>query len=182
MLVGNGSQAFQCRVNLLGGQASGFGLAANSRNAFGINTRPLARFVGGLNAKAAIPDGYNQSWILPALKPGGMSVRLYGSSTVVFDIAPVANMVANPSGLGTLTANLAAGRNLSATILGTGTLSTAMYAPANIAATVRIGAQPTAFDIAQAVWQQSLAAFNTSGSAGKQAKDALTRNQFMGLK
>jgi hypothetical protein len=48
--------------------------------------------------------------------------------------------------------------------------------------TVSIGAQPSAFDIAQAVWEEALTGHTTEGTSGAKMKALLTLAQFLGLK
>lgn len=160
-----------------------FGLSsiAASADSRGMWSNPLARFTA-LNQKSAIPDGYNRSYIAPALKDGAMAAAIFASATVTAESSATGNMESTIAGAATLTANCAGAFPMSATIAGTASLTAGVYSPANLACTISIGASPSAFDIAQAVWQQNLAAFNDAGSAGKETKDKLTLAQFLGLK
>lgn len=164
--------------------------------------------------KVSYPSGYFAQSFHMALKDGGLSAVNMGTSTLTADTSLagfLADITANLVGAGTVSsASLAQGINLLATIYGAGTItSPTMLAKAWMEAIIQIGAQPTAFDIAQAVWGSvasqnntsgtmgqklngagsagdpwttDLSAYNTAGTAGKKLKDSLTTGKFLGLK
>jgi hypothetical protein len=142
-------------------------------------------FVGGVNKKTSVPDGYRGGVaLLMALSDGGMSARLFGSSAFdSLNLNAIGNLTSALTGSGTITAaNLAGGINMSTALTGSGTLSNAdMRGKASLAISITIGAQPTAFDIAQAVWQQDITVFSNATSGGSQLKKKLTLAQFLGL-
>lgn len=148
-------------------------------------TLTIQVFTGALNKKTSVPDGYRGGVaMLMALSDGGMAARLNGSGAFgTLNLNATGNLTSDLAGSGTVTAaNLAGGINMSTALTGGGTLSNLdMKAKAGLACSITIGAQPTAVDIAQAVWQQDITVFTDATSGGSQLKKKLTLAQFLGL-
>lgn len=171
---------------------------------------------GANNARESVswPAGYFTSAFYMPLKDLGLAAKLIGDGEMTVDSTLesfISWMDANLAGSGTVTnAYIAIGMNLLCLIEGAGTVTEAS-ADLKIwmEALISIGASPSAFDIAQAVWGSvasqnntsgtmgqklngagsagdpwttDLSAYNTQGTAGKVLKDKLTKNQFLGLK
>lgn len=150
---------------------------------FGLHTAPLARFTGSINKKSAIPDGYTHDFVYFPMTAGAIRALITADSSVDAPISAPGNMEMSTTGTGTVSsANLAKGRNLESSINGVGALTAPLYPPARMSCTVSIGAQPSAFDIAQAVWEESLTGHATEGTSGAKMKALLTLAQFLGLK
>lgn len=153
----------------------GFGLFARENNL-------LAAL--GFNRAASVPHGYRGGVALSlAITDGGLSAYLQGSSSISADLNALGNLTSTLAGTSSISsANLAGGINMSASLAGTGTVSNApLTAFGNLTCVIAIGATPSAFDIAQAVWGQSLDGFTATGTASKTLKDKLTKSDFIGL-
>lgn len=83
-------------------------------------------------------------------------------------------MQASVSGEGTLTSNAEVGKTLQATVVGTGNLSGDVRSIVSMAATIDAGARPSAFDVAQEVWQSQKASYNAPGTMGNALNSAGT--------
>lgn len=81
-------------------------------------------------------------------------------------------MSATVSGEGFLTPNAEVGKTMAATITGVGNLSGDSRNIVNMAATIDAGARPSAFDIAQEVWQGQKAQYNAPGTMGNALNSA----------
>jgi len=105
---------------------------------------------------------------------GDLAARMNGTGNVSAAIVGMGNLSGNLSGGGSITnANLAAGRNLSATLGGSGSFTSAdMRGKGNLSASIVIGAQPSAFDIAQSVWQGQASGYMNTGTMGRRLNDA----------
>lgn len=166
------------------GSATGLGRGATRE--FSLTpTLTIQMFTGALNKKTSVPDGYRGGVAMQmALSDGGMAARLNGSGAFgALNLNATGNLTSDLAGSGTITAaNLAGGINMAIAITGGATLSNLdMKAKAGLACSITIGAQPTAVDIAQAVWQQDITVFTDATSGGNQLKKKLTLAQFLGL-
>lgn len=81
-------------------------------------------------------------------------------------------MSATVSGEGTLTPNAEVGKTMGATVVGVGNLSGDARNIVSMAATVDAGARPSAFDIAQEVWQGQKSQYNAPGTMGNAVNSA----------
>lgn len=157
------------------------------------NTYVRARFLGGplngvtktirgfvANAQAfgeitSIPQGYNDPAraLVPTLATGGnISARFPGESTLTADLVATGNMAASLDAEASLTA---AGNVLSngyATFAADATLTASIKATGNMAAAMDILARPSAFDIAQEVWNGAATGYTGTGTMGKELQDA----------
>lgn len=208
-LVANGIYG----IRVFGG-ATALGSLPRNKKTFATNT--LLWKGGANNARESVswPAGYFTSAFYMPLKDLGLAAKLIGDGEMTVDSTLesfISWMDANLAGSGTVTnAYIAIGMNLLCLIEGAGTVTEAS-ADLKIwmEALISIGASPSAFDIAQAVWGSvasqnntsgtmgqklngagsagdpwttDLSAYNTQGTAGKVLKDKLTKNQFLGLK
>ena len=156
---------------------------------------------GANNAREMVswPAGYfSQAFYMP-LKDLGLAAKLTGDGEMTADstaLGFLVNMTADLIGSGTVNnAYLAIGMNLLALIEGAGTVTNAS-ADLKIwmEALISIGANPSAFDIAQAVWGSVAVQNDTAGTMGEKLNDsgsasnpwndpkALTVGKFLGLK
>lgn len=179
-LILNGSNLLTSRVRLYGGSS-----LCGLRTAFGTFASGESLLSAtGIDKVASIPHGLRGGVALSmARSDGGLASYLSGAGAVVADLQATGNLDATLAGSGTVTfANLAGGKNLEALITGTGTISNApLPAFGNITCSISIGARPSAFDIAQAVWEELLTGHTTSNTAAKILKDKLSRNDYIGL-
>lgn len=146
--------------------------------------------------RKSFPSGYSRAAFYLPLKDGGIRCTIVGSSSITANISAVASMVASLAGSGTIVSpTLYEAKSMNVTITGGGSITNAeMRAVAKMQCIIRIGANPSAFDIAQAVWLMSASSvdiagttgekLNGAGSAGDPWSDqrALTVAKFLGLK
>lgn len=144
----------------------------------------------------SFPSGLHQSSFYMPLKDGAMRITLTGRGDLTSDVIGVGVLDATLTGTGNITqAKLNEGRNLSITLTGGGDLIvTDIEGPAKLQCVIRIGANPSAFDIAQAVWGAVAAQNDTTDSMGEKLNSAggaadpwadpkaLTVGKFLGLK
>jgi len=101
----------------------------------------------------SFPSGTYQSAICLPMKYGGMGMRLASSGSAQADIQAWASGAATIGGIGeVISAALTGLKNSPCTMTGSGAMTAAVKGTGTISCTVSIGAQPSAFDIAQAVW------------------------------
>lgn len=144
----------------------------------------------------SFPSGLSQSSFYLPLKYGAIRVTINGSSSLLAGIVGVGVLNVNLAGSGAITqAKLNAGRNLQVTLTGGGNLVVSdIEGPAKMTCVIRIGANPSAFDIAQAVWLMNAASVDIAGTTGEKLSGAgsagdpwsdqraLTVAKFLGLK
>lgn len=104
------------------------------------------------------------------IKDGGLAAILSGVSAQAVSITGIGNLIANLNGIGSQVVLVNDGRYITASLSGAGVQIVALDGYGNLICEINIGAQPSAFDIAQAVWSLSNTAFNTPDTFGKSAK------------
>lgn len=113
---------------------------------------PLPRVhCGGLSRYASLPVGYrNEKAYIPAQSPGGFSsiLRISGTASLTSTVSALGTVSASLTAASSLTSSLTALKNITCTITGTASSSLNLLGRANISATIRIGANPSADDIA----------------------------------
>lgn len=168
-----------------GGSGTGLGIVPSARDRCQSPWIRMARTFGGTLKICSVPDGYRGGVATSlAIGNGGCAARLSGSSVFTdIDLRAIGVLTATPTGSGTVSfANLAGGVNIVCAATGYGSLtSTDMRAKAGLTCTINIGAQPTAEDIAQAVWNFILSGNTAPGNAAEKLKKTLTRDEFLGL-
>jgi hypothetical protein len=122
------------------------------------------------NMKVGKPYGYNgiNGILLPQQIGGFIRATLSGSADFTTEISSIANLVATLEGEGSIDPQINAAYNMVIALLGEGNITPALKALANMSATLDAGARPSAFDIAQEVWQARASSYNASGSMGQQ--------------
>ena len=137
-----------------------------------LNTIANAAAFGGM---ASQPQGYNNlsRALVPTLKTGGnISARMSPSSTMTADLKADGNMAAAVSGVAGFTANGNTLANGYATFSGIANMTAAATAIGNMSAAMDILARPSAFDIAQEVWNGAATGYAGTGTMGKELQDA----------
>lgn len=152
---------------------------------FGVAIRSLHGGPGSLTSRRfnanyidAIPVGYRDTEAFaPAIKDGGMGMTFGGTANGVIANAPLqgtGSLATTIPGLGIVTnADMTGLKFADALITALGGFSNAsLLGPARIAALIRIGFQPSADEIAAAVWSRATN-FHTgeSGTFGKLVTD-----------
>ena len=124
--------------------------------------------------KVGRPYGYNglNGWCLPVQPGGFIRATLSGSSDFLTIISCIANMHATLSGEGTLTPGINAAYNMYCTLIGEGNLTSDLKAKAWMWATLDAGARPSAFDIAQEIWQAQASQYNSEGTLGNKVNES----------
>lgn len=180
MLVCNSSNNNTARCRFVGANS-----LVSMRTAFGLFSRNNSLLsVTAVDKAASIPHGLRGGVALAmARSDGGLAAYLTSVGSITANISALGVMDGLAAGVGSISfANLAAGKNMIASIAGVGTLTNAsLLAKGNLTCSISIGAQPSAFDIAQAVWEELLTGHTTSGTAAKVLKDRLSRNDYIGL-
>lgn len=140
----------------------------------------IADNAAGFGQKTSFPQGY-QSIARAAIPCFGTSdyirAQISGDSSLVnTGIQVPMVMQATLVGEGTLNPDAEVGKTMQATVVGVGTFGGDVRNLVSMAATIDAGARPSAFDIAQEVWQAKKAgypdpltmggALNAAGSAG----------------
>lgn len=178
--------AYAARAKFIGGRTStGLGVIGAVRDRAQTPWLDLARTFGSTLKSSSVPDGYRGGVATSmAVADGGMAARLFGGGEVTLaNIGALGVMSASPSGSGNITyANLAAGINMVCLASGIGNLtSNDLRGKAALNCVINTGAQPSAEDIAQAVWNYILNGNTSPGNAAEKLKKALTRDEFLGL-
>lgn len=124
--------------------------------------------------KVGKPYGYNglNGWLLPVQPGGFIRATLSGSSSFLATISSLANMHATLSGESILTPGINAAYNMYCTMIGEGNLTPDLKAKAWMWATLDAGARPSAFDIAQEIWQAQSSQYNNSGTMGEKVNSS----------
>lgn len=165
MLIGRGIYYGQ-RGGLLGGSVVG---AVRAQRPVW-NPADFRRTFDG--DRVSFPVGYHQSAIVLPMKVGGIACYMIGTSSLQGAVTGAASLTCNMSGAGSLTATGAKGRNLICSMAGTGTLTSGIQAKGWIRCSIQIGAQPSAFDIAQAVLNATASQYNIPGTIGNKINSA----------
>lgn len=145
-------------MGLKGGIKGGSNLtltgATGARQLLAAHSARLILAAGQVSPYFGMPGGYSPgSALVPAIKDGGLAGRSAGTCdipAVVFVGDGFMTVSAAGTGSGTMDAIRSAYRGLSAAGVATGTVDTT--GRGNMTLSVRIGADPSAEDIAQAVW------------------------------
>lgn len=124
--------------------------------------------------KVGKPYGYNglNGWLLPVQPGGFIRATLSGISSFAATISSIANMTATLSGVGTLNPGINAAYNMYLTMIGEGNLTLDLKAKAWMWATLDAGARPSAFDIAQEIWQAQASQYNSNGTMGNKVNES----------
>ena len=103
----------------------------------------------------SIPGGAARPWVLPAGAGAGCAAAvLTGTGTLSASVNGRLSAAANLQGSSTLSAPLRLTIYTGATLQGAGTVEASMSSPAHMRALIKIGADPGADEIADAVWQR----------------------------
>lgn len=115
----------------------------------------------------SVPVGYHNGALILPISGGGIACYINGSSNLLATIDGIGILASNLAGSSTFTANGALGRNLECTMQGNGAVTASIDAKGWLTCTIQIGAQPSAFDIAQAVLNAVASQYNVPGTIGE---------------
>lgn len=157
------------RSNHLGSLIIGAGQAYTSmfvlnprRTLFNNNTKAFGKYV-------SIPSGYQSAviaWIPSRTISYNLSALISGDSSLSSSLLNTITLEAAIQGLGTVVSNSEVGQNLLSTLIGNGTVSSILQLICTLQALIDAGARPSAFDIAQEVWQAKQANYTDPTSLG----------------
>jgi hypothetical protein len=137
----------------------------------GLGDIVIANLAGGLNALSSIAGV--GSVIAPLEAVGWITVTIPGTGTVTAPLTAKAWLDAVIAGLGVVAnANLTGGMNLGSAPAGVGDLVSLAQAKGWIGAEINIGFAPSAFDIAQAIWNAMAIGYNIPGTMGAKLNSA----------
>lgn len=177
--------AYAARAKFIGGTSTGLGIVTSVRDRAQTSWLGMSRTFGSTLKSSSVPDGYRGGVAMSmAVGDGGMAARLFGDGQATLaNLGAIGVMSASPSGNGNITSsNLAAGINMVCLASGIGNLtSNDLRGKAALNCIINTGAQPSAEDIAQAVWNYILNGNTSPGNAAEKLKKALTRDEFLGL-
>ena len=153
------------RITFLGGALGGVrprqkGFVANAL-AFGQTT--------------SIPQGYTDParGLVPTIKTSGnISARFRGEAFLTADLQATGNIGATFAGEFDMTADGNVLSNGYATFAGEFDMTADLRGQGNMSANFDILARPSAFDIAQEVWNGAATGYNGTGTMGKEVQDA----------
>lgn len=155
-------------VRLLGVSAA-VGLPDSFRRG-GVNFNPATG--GGYAKTASVPDGYRHpSAYVPGISDGGLSSRVSGSVSSSVSIVGAGVITGNAAGTTSINAAANQGRQISGSVSGAASSSVSIEAIGQLASTLRIGASPSAIDIADQVWSRQMSPFNEVGTFGYKVKN-----------
>lgn len=138
-------------------------LIKNSRLAL---LRENAQWVG---QDVSIPNGYQsakQAYVPSFKESSKMAWRIFGDSYSSFSILGIGNLNTIFVGETSVTLSPEMGASLSATLYGEGDMLVSARGIGSMNTTMDAGVRPSAFDIAQEVWQSQKTAYNATGTMG----------------
>jgi hypothetical protein len=138
-------------------------------------TQKLKENFSGFGQFTSMPGGYQSAFraVIPTLGESGfMAVVFTGVTTTSFTVTGVGNLSVVMVGQGDATWNANVGANMYVTFQGEGFAAWDARAKGNMTVVMDAGARPSAFDIAQEVWQGATTSYNNPGTMGEALNDA----------
>ena len=166
-LIGNG-RYYSPRTGILPGAVSAIGSCPAYRPSWSAVSLRMTFD----NDYASFPVGYYQNGIVLPMKYGGIACTIRCGGSLAASIAATASIGTTLSGAGSLSVYGYKGLNGAVSVFGSCSFTPGIAARANISCTVTIGAQPSAFDIAQAIWNATATQYNVAGSMGQKLNAA----------
>lgn len=118
----------------------------------------------------SVPQGYNSiNALAMPIKTGGLIAAILKADSTFENTAilGIGSMESTLNGNSTVTANANMLSNIYATLNGEANASFGLTANGLMSVVIDVGARPSAFDIAQEVWQSVAAMYNTPGTMGE---------------
>lgn len=169
MLLNNGT--WFGRLRPVAGPLQSLGLLANSQRAM---LRDNALRFG---SRVSVPNGYQSAYraIVPTLQETEfMAVRMIGESSSSFAAQGAGSMAVTLAGEGSTVFNGQMGATLSVTMAGEGGFTATARGIGSMSVAMDAGSRPSAFDIAQEVWQSQKASYNAPNTMGNAVNSAST--------
>jgi hypothetical protein len=126
-------------------------------------------------SRTSIPQGYNDPEIapVPTIKTGGnIAARFIGTAIYTADVGAAGNIEASFQGEAEFDADLNVFSNMYASFVGEFDMTADVRGQGNMSAQFDIISRPSAFDIAQEVWNGAASGYNGTGTMGKELQDA----------
>ena len=123
----------------------------------------------------SMPGGYTQASraIIPTIKTSDfIAVRMVGEGSLSASVYGVGVLSATLTGEGSTTFNGHMGSHATATLTGEGSLTGTPRGIGSASVVMDAGSRPSAFDIAQEVWQSQKTAYNAAGTMGNALNNA----------
>lgn len=148
-----------------------------SGGVFGMRIDPIGPICNAIafGSKTSIPQGYNDATraLVPPLQTGGnIAARVAGEGFVVADIGAFGQMGGTFAGDSDFIADGNVYANGYGTFAGEADFIAAMSGVGNMEADFDILARPSAFDIAQEIWNAPTSGYTGAGTMGKELQDA----------
>lgn len=141
-----------------------------------LKLRKLSDNAGAFGQYTSFPQGYqdlSRSYIPSFRLTNFIRAHISGSSDLInLGVTVPVTMGATVSGEGFLYPDAEVGKTMSATITGVGNLSGDPRNIVSMSANIDAGARPSAFDIAQEVWQGQKSQYNAPGTMGNAVNSA----------
>jgi len=141
-----------------------------------LKLRKLSDNAGAFGQYTSFPQGYqdvSRSYIPSFRLTDFIRAHISGTSDLInLGITVPVSMSATVSGEGFLTPDAEVGKTLGATVTGVGNLSVDARNIVRLEAVIDAGARPSAFDIAQEVWQSQKSVYNAPGTMGNAVNSA----------
>jgi hypothetical protein len=131
----------------------------------------LLRFGG----RVSVPNGYQSAYraVVPTFKETEyMAVRMAGQGAASFAAQGVGSMATTMAGEGSTVFDGQKGGTLGVTMTGEGTMTAFVRGIGKMGVAMDAGSRPSAFDIAQEVWQSQKANYNAAGTMGNGLNNA----------
>ena len=123
----------------------------------------------------SVPGGYTQASraLVPSFKnTGKIAVRFVGEQFTSLGLNGVGNMATTMTGEGSTTFTGQRGATLAVTMQGSGGMAVQARGIGSMSIVMDAGARPSAFDIAQEIWQSNASAYNATGTMGQKLNGA----------
>jgi hypothetical protein len=154
------------------------GYARSSLFQFNLRRVPTNCFVANgmhFGQTTSVPQGYNDPArsLTPTIKTGGqIAARAQGEAAVAADLKATGNIAGLMDAEADLVGNANVYFNGSGTFDAEADMTAALGATGNITATMDLLARPSAFDIAQEVWNGAATAYDSAGTMGRKVNAA----------
>lgn len=117
--------------------------------------------------KSSFPYGYHDKARILPVSAGGISCRVISGGVLSLDIYGLGLSQSTISGIGSLVSDIAGARNGEVNLSGSGSISCTAKGNGIIECRISIGAQPSVFDIVQAVLNATTEQYSTPGTIGE---------------
>ena len=121
------------------------------------------------------PQGYSniKAIAMPLIENSNMACRMFGdSSFTITGGITVETLACDMLGEGTMVTNASGAITMYCNMLGEGTFTGTPRVLENMTCTMDAGVRPSAFDIAQEIWQSQASAYNAAGTMGNRVNAA----------